>query len=150
LFKHCILRASKLNIMKKQNRRDFILTGAFLSTSLTTSAISPGSRKKKGDQFIHHVLFWLKNPESKADLNKLIDGSRQLENIETVRQIHIGVPAAVAPRPVVDSTYSLSLLVYFKDLAGQDAYQVHPIHQEFLKNHSQLWERIRVYDSMGV
>ena len=96
------------------------------------------------------MLFWLKNPASKDDLNKLIDGARQLKKIETVRQIHIGVPAAVAPRPVVDSSYSLSLLVYFNDLAGQDTYQVHPIHQEFIKSHSQLWERILVYDSMGV
>jgi len=136
--------------MKTQNRRDFILTTALLGTSLTAAAFAPANNKKNKLQVIHHVFFWLKNPASKDDLDKLLEGTRQLKKIETVRQIHIGVPAAVAPRPVVDGSYSLSLLLFFDDLAGQNTYQVHPIHQEFIKSHSPLWEKFIVYDAAGV
>ena len=73
--------------MKTQNRRDFILTTALLGTSLTAAAFAPASNKKNKLQVIHHVFFWLKNPASKDDLDKLIEGARQLKKIETVVEI---------------------------------------------------------------
>ena len=38
----------------------------------------------------------------------------------------------------------------FDDLEGQKTYQDHPIHQKFIEDCSQLWERVVVYDSMDV
>ena len=98
----------------------------------------------------HHVFFWLKNPSSKEDLNKLIEGLRTLEKIETVKSIHIGVPASTEKRDVVDNSYHASELLFFDDVAGQDAYQVHPIHKKFVENYSPLWEKVIVYDSISV
>lgn len=98
----------------------------------------------------HHVFFWLKNPDSKEDLQQLLDGIRTLEKIETVRAIHIGVPASTEKRDVVDNSYSASELLFFDDVEGQNTYQVHPIHQEFVKRFSHLWERVVVYDSIEV
>jgi len=37
-------------------------------------------------------------------------------------------------------------MVKFDDLANHDAYQVDPIHKEFLKKCSHLWTRVQVYD----
>lgn len=136
--------------MKTQNRRDFIVTTALLGSSVTASALGLPNDKQKKQQVIHHVFFWLKNPLSKEDLNKLLEGARRLEKIETVRRIHIGIPAAVAARPVLDSSYSTSLLLFFDDLAGQNTYQDHPIHQKFIQDCSPLWQRILVYDAAGV
>lgn len=136
--------------MKIQNRRNFIVTTALLSTSLSASALAPPNDKQKKQQVIHHVFFWLKNPSSKEDLNKLIEGARRLEKIETVRKIHIGIPAAVAARPVLDSSYSTSLLLFFDDLIGQNTYQDHPIHKKFIQDCSPLWQKILVYDAAGV
>lgn len=99
---------------------------------------------------IHHVYFWLKNPNSKEDLAKLLDGLRTLSKIETVRQIHIGVPASTEKRPVVDSSYSASELLFFDDLYGQKTYQDHPIHKKFVENCSHLWEKVIVYDTLEV
>jgi hypothetical protein len=42
---------------------------------------------------VHHVFFWLKNRQSKEDLAALLAGLRTLAAIETVKAIHIGVPA---------------------------------------------------------
>ncbi len=99
---------------------------------------------------IHHVFFWLKNPSSKEDLEELLAGLQTLKNITTVRNIYIGVPAATEDRTVVDSTYSASELLFFNDLAGQEAYQVDPIHQKFIADCSQLWEKVVVYDTVDV
>ncbi len=135
--------------MKKQNRRNFIVTTTLLSTGLAASALAtPFQENKK--QVLHHVFFWLKNPASKEDLNKLIEGLRTLNKIETVRKIHIGTPALTEPRPVIDNSYSVSALSVFDDVAGQKTYQDHPIHKKFVENCSMLWQKFLVYDSMDV
>ena len=101
-------------------------------------------------QLVHHVYFWLKNRDSKEDLKRLLDGLKTLQKIESIRKIHIGVPALTESRPVIDSSYSASELIFFDDLAGQDIYQVHPIHKKFVDQCSHLWEKVIVYDSMDI
>ncbi|WP_431210853.1 hypothetical protein ACQ86N_33590 [Puia sp. P3] len=34
---------------------------------------------------VHHVFFWLKNPASKEDRDRLIEGVKTLKNIPTVK-----------------------------------------------------------------
>jgi hypothetical protein len=101
-------------------------------------------------QLVHHVYFWLKKRDSEEDLNLLLEGLRSLQKIESVRKIHIGVPASTESRSVVDSSYSASELIFFDDIAGQDIYQVHPIHKKFVDQCSHLWEKVIVYDSMDI
>lgn len=98
----------------------------------------------------HHVFFWLKNPDSKEDLEKLLAGIRTLAKIETVRAMHVGVPASTEKRDVVETSYSASELLMFDDVEGQNAYQVHPIHQKFVQDCSSLWSKVVVYDSVAV
>ena len=135
--------------MKKQNRRSFLATIPILSAGLAASAKSP-KQEKNQKPIVHHVFFWLKNRGSNEDLKKLLEGLQTLKKIETVRQIHIGVPASTELRPVVDASYSASELLFFDDVAGQNIYQDHPIHQKFIKNCSHLWEKVIVYDSIAV
>jgi hypothetical protein len=106
------------------------------------------SKDKK--QLVHHVFFWLKNPDSKEDLAKLLAGLQTLRKIETIRKINIGVPASTEKRDVVDTSYHASELMFFDDLAGQKTYQDHPIHQKFISDCSHLWEKVIVYDSIDV
>jgi len=101
-------------------------------------------------KLVHHVFFWLKNPDSKEDLAKLIAGVRTLAQIETVRGIHVGVPASTEKRPVVESSYSASELLFFDDVEGQNVYQTHPLHQKFVADCSHLWNRVTVFDSIDV
>lgn len=101
-------------------------------------------------KLVHHVFFWLKNPDSKEDLAKLLAGIATLEAIDTVRGLHIGVPASTEKRAVVESSYSASELLFFDDVEGQNTYQVHPIHQKFIADCSHLWTRVTVFDSVAV
>jgi len=102
------------------------------------------------NMLVHHVFFWLKNPDSVTDRDKLIEGLRTLSKIETVRDIHIGVLASTEERAVVDTSWQVSELILFSDLAGQDTYQTHPVHVDFVNNYSHLWAKVVVYDAMGV
>src|SRR5687768_15939919 len=135
--------------MEKQTRRTFVAGAVALGASTAASALPTMTQKNK-KQLAHHVFFWLKNPDSKEDLKKLLDGIRTLEKIETVRKLHIGVPASTEKRDVVDNSYSASELMFFDDLAGQKVYQDHPIHQKFIQDCGHLWEKVIVYDSMDV
>ena len=99
---------------------------------------------------LHHVFFWLKNPQSEADKQQLISGLKTLAAIPTIRQIHVGVLASTEKREVVDTSWDVSELMFFDNEADQKTYQDHPIHQAFIKNNSHLWEKVLVYDSLDV
>lgn len=130
----------------KSNRRKFL---AGLSLLPLLPALPSLGMKKEKPVLVHHVFFWLKNPGSKEDLAKLIAGVKSLEKIETIQYIHVGVPASTEQRDVVDNSYSVSELMFFKDLAGQKTYQDHPIHQKFIADCSGLWEKVIVYDTIN-
>jgi len=135
--------------MKKQSRRTFVASAVALGASSVATGMSNMETKDK-KQIVHHVFFWLKNPDSKEDLNKLLEGLKTLRKIETIRLIKIGVPASTEKRPVVDSSYHASELMFFDDLSGQKTYQDHQIHQKFIADCEQLWEKVVVFDSMDV
>lgn len=135
----------------KQTRRKFIASASLLVVATTASAkIFVEMQPNKKKQISHHVFVWLKNPDSKEDLRKLIEGVQTLSKIETIREFHIGVPASTEKRPVVDASFSVSELLFFDDVEGQNIYQEHPVHQKFVENYSHLWEKVIVYDSKGI
>lgn len=135
--------------MEKQTRRTFVATAAAMGASAAASAM-PTMEQKNKKQLVHHVFFWLKNPNSKEDQQKLIEGLRTLSKIESIKKLHIGIPAATEKRAVVDNSYQVSELMFFDDLEGQNAYQVHPLHKKFAEEYSHLWEKVLVYDSIDV
>jgi hypothetical protein len=134
----------------EQNRRAFIATAAMLTAGAASGMSITTMDKKEKKRLAHHVFFWLKNPGSKEDLEKLIAGLRTLAKIDTIKEIHIGVPASTEVRPVVDNSYAASELMFFDDLEGQKTYQDHPIHQKFIADCSGLWDKVIVYDSIDV
>ena len=138
-----------LPTMNSTDRRTFLATAATLGAAAAASAASMNTPHTP-PKLVHHVFFWLKNPDSKEDLAKLLAGIRGLAAIETVRGIHVGVPASTEKREVVDNSFSASEILYFDDVAGQDAYQVHPLHKKFVEECSHLWSKVIVYDAVAV
>ena len=135
--------------MKKSTRRKFIATATGLAVVATASAQS-SNKKPKPKQLAHHALFWLKNPASTEDRDKLVEGVKTLGKIETVKEIHVGVLAKTEKRDVVDTSWQVSELIFFDDLEGQANYQTHPIHLAFVANYSHLWDKVLVYDAQEV
>ncbi|HEY1010365.1 MAG TPA: Dabb family protein [Daejeonella sp.] len=134
--------------MKTPSRRKFIASAAGLAAVTT---LSPATAMVAEEKVIaHQVYFWLKNPASSEDRAQLIRGLKTLQKIESVRKLLIGVVAATDKRPVVDDSWGVSALALFSDIAGEAAYQVHPIHLAFVKDYSHLWSKVVVYDSSEV
>jgi hypothetical protein len=136
--------------MDTQSRREFISsTGKATIMSglgLGTAAVDEGAAQLK-NRFIHHVFFWLKNPESQEDKQKLIAGLQKLTKAKTIETAHIGVPANTN-REVIERSYQVSWLLVFKNDADQEVYQTDPIHLKFIEECSMLWEKVVVYDSV--
>lgn len=128
--------------MKNLTRRKFVATAALLPLGLTAS---PMQEKKV---VVHHVFFWLKNAGSTADRDKLVAGVKGLSKIPVIKMIHVGIPASTEKRDVVDNSYGVSELMFFDNVEDQKTYQDHPIHQQFIKDHSSLWDKVIVYDTI--
>jgi hypothetical protein len=99
--------------------------------------------------FVHHVYFWLNNPDSKEDLQKLISGLQALSKVPQISAFHIGIPAPTN-REVIDTSYAVSWLNIFQSEEDEKIYQSHPMHLKFIEECSSLWRKVVVYDSIHV
>ncbi|MBC9930254.1 Dabb family protein [Chitinophaga qingshengii] len=135
--------------MKTSSRRKFLGTTATLCAGSAAAAMPLVAGKPKYP-VSHHVFFWLKNPGSTADRDKLVEGVKTLSRIPAIGELHVGVVAGTEKRDVVDTSWAVSELIFFRDVAAQATYQTHPIHLDFIKNYGHLWERVVVYDALEV
>jgi Stress responsive A/B Barrel Domain len=135
--------------MQKTNRRKFMAISAVIAAGAPVAAMASKNLDNKYP-IVHHAIFWLKNPGSVEDRDKLVSGVKTLGKIETVRELRVGIVANTEKRDVVDKSWGVSELMFFSDLAGQAAYQTSPIHLDFIKNYSQLWSKVVVYDAIDV
>lgn len=95
----------------------------------------------------HHVLFWLNDNTTETQKSAFRKGLESLQKIETIVNFYVATPAPI-DRPVIDDTYTFSLLVFFEDVAGHDVYETHPLHLAFLEDFSSLFAKVVVYDSL--
>ncbi len=95
--------------------------------------------------FIHSVYIWFKDDVTEEQRAQMYADTEKLRDIEVVRALYTGVPAAT-DRPIVERSYDYAIIVHFEDLAGHDTYQKHPTHLKLLADHSSLWERVMITD----
>lgn len=97
--------------------------------------------------FCHHVFFWLRDPDNVAEREQFEKAASELMTIPEIRVAHLGSPAPIAKRPVVDDSYTYSLVLFFEDVKAHDAYQEHPAHRKFIADNKHLWTKVQIYDS---
>jgi hypothetical protein len=129
------------------NRRDVVKGVALGAASVTTGS---ASATPAGGRIVHHVFFWLKNSGSAADRDALIAGVRGLGKVDVVRTLEVGVPASTEARDVVDSSFHVSEMLVFDNVADQKTYQDHPVHKDFIAKCGHLWAKVIVYDMVTV
>lgn len=140
--------------MSKQTRRQFLSaagkTAAVTGIATMTGGAAMAARAPGQKVFVHHVYFWLHNPDSQEDKAKLIAGLRKLAiGAKTIQQHHIGTPSSTN-RDVIDSSYQVSWLLFFKNKAEQDIYQTDPAHLKFIEECSSVWKKVIVYDAEDI
>jgi hypothetical protein len=133
-----------------KTRRAFLTSAAILGAGAVVNAKTFTTKKNMKQPLIHHAFFWLKNPGSTEDRDKLAEGVKTLAGIKKIKQLYVGKVAATEKRDVVDQSWAVSEIMFFDNLEDQASYQSDPIHQAFVKNYSHLWEKVVVYDAMTV
>ncbi len=129
------------------SRRELAAMIALGSAGIAVSSAKAGTPPApEQPRLVHHVFFWLKQPGSQADREKLIAGLRTLRDVPVIRRLEIGIPAGTENRDVVDASYDVSELMFFDSVEDQKAYQDHPIHKAFVKACEPLWAKVVVYD----
>lgn len=98
--------------------------------------------------FVHAVYFWLRPDLTPSQRAQFAAGVRSLAAIESIQQGYIGV-AAPTDRPVIERSYSQSLVLVFADQAAHDAYQEHPVHERFRAECAEFWTTVRIFDSVS-
>lgn len=102
------------------------------------------------DNFVHTVLFWLKNPDTIEDRIAFETSVKKfIKNSLYVQASHVGIPAGTN-RPVVDSSYTYALTVTFNSTEDHDKYQVEPAHKLFIEESKALWEKVLIYDAIDI
>jgi len=123
-------------------------TGINSQTSLNKADNSNTKELKNNTMFVHHVFFWLKEPNNPEAVNRFEKALAELVTIESIDHYYLGKPADTR-RDIIDSSYQYSLLVVFKDKKAHDIYQEHPIHNAFRKINKELTAKVLIYDSVG-
>lgn len=116
--------------------------------SLFASCQNDQTSKSCEQPFVHHVFFWLNNPDDPNDRAEFEKGVEELLEVPQIKSYHFGEPAATTHRDVVDGSYTYSYMVFFEDKESQDIYQEHPIHQKFIDEYQHLWKKVQVYDAV--
>lgn len=134
-----------------QSRREFLSNSgkAALAGGSGIFAINNTNAMTASNMFIHHVFFWLKNPSSKEDFQKLVEGLEKLTKVKTIKMFHIGKPADTN-REVIDTSYAVSWMLVFDSKADEESYQKDPIHLKFVEECQHLWQKVIVYDAVDI
>ena len=134
--------------MPDTTRREFLsgTSKMAIGSGLLTFGLNNNTMADK-NMFVHHVYFYLKNPDSREDLAALLKGLEGMKKIKNYKLVHIGKPADT-DRPVIERSYAVSWLCIFENKAEQDKYQVDPIHLDFIEKCKHLWSKVVVYDSV--
>lgn len=137
-------------MVKAMKRRDFITTSGAMTIAAGTLAMPAGLAAKSesmSNKFVHHVFFWLKEPDNAQHHERFQKALQELATIDSIQFYQLGKPAETR-REVIDSSYQYSLLTIFADKAAHDQYQVHTVHDDFRIVAGDLCSKVVVYDSV--
>jgi hypothetical protein len=116
----------------------------------TFTGLQANAQPKAKKMFVHHVFFWLKNPDNKEEAAKLLKGLQSLTAIKSIKIIHIGTPAnGKYDKEIADHSYTYSLLLGFDDAAGEEKYINDAIHKKFVEENKANFGKVIVYDAVN-
>ncbi|MFM1912456.1 MAG: hypothetical protein RIR51_294 [Bacteroidota bacterium] len=105
-------------------------------------------KKKESMNFIHHVLFWAKNPDKKEEVDQLRNAIIELGKLPMIQMVHVGSPVITDfDKPVTEGTYSISVVMVFEDDKKENEYLYSPEHKKFIEDNMHLWGKVMVIDS---
>jgi len=131
--------------------KQLLKLGLFLLIIMSFSKMQAQEKNTEfNHNFSHVVHFWLKNPDSDQDRKAFLSSLKNfMSKSEYAQTKFIGKPAGT-PREVVDGSFTYSLILSFPSKEIQAKYQEEPAHVKFVEESQHLWEKVIVYDSVGL
>jgi len=124
-------------------RRTFIKKVG-LATATTAISLPINLSAMSAQKMIHQVYFYLHNDSDVKEF--MSNATPMLGRCKDVAKFIQGVPADTAKRDVVDHSFHVACTLFFDSLEAQAAYQVDPLHLEFIEKYSHMWKSVKVYD----
>ncbi len=95
-----------------------------------------------------HSCFFSLHDNSPAAIKKLVDACKKyLPDHAGVLRFSVGTLNPDLDRPVNDRDFDVALHMLFDSKANHDAYQVAPLHQQFIHENKPNWHLVRVFDA---
>jgi hypothetical protein len=127
------------------NRRDFLQKSGLLAAGAALTSAATRTKMK----FIHHVLFWAKNPGNQAEVSQLKNAIIELGKLPMIENVHVGSPVVTDfDKSVTDGSYSISVVMVFESAEKENEYLHHPLHLKFINENKHLWGKVVVTDSV--
>jgi len=117
---------------------------ALVTVSLSGACSSIPQAKRHQANINHVVLVTLNDQAETSEL--LHDCDQWLLSIPDVRSYWAGTPLDIGRGDSVDGDYSVGLCVGFDDIAGYQAYLVHPDHVKLVEKWKPRWSAVRIFD----
>src|SRR5260370_31155625 len=95
----------------------------------------------------HNVYFALTDNSQAAQARLITDCKKYLSKHAGMVFFAVGSLAKDLCRPVNDRDFDVGLHIAFQTQANHDAYQVHPLHEQFVADNKSNWKKVRVFDS---
>lgn len=116
---------------------------------IAAGAALPTSAARPNMKFIHHVLFWAKNPGNAAEVAQLKNAILALGKLPMIQNVHVGSPVVTDfDKSVTDGSYSISVVMIFESAEKENEYLHHPMHLKFIDENKHLWGKVVVTDSV--
>ena len=121
-----------------------IAAGMAANSYMSVSGHEISNKVQMKNIFVHHVFFWLKEPNNPEARTQFELGLKTLTTIPEIQSSHTGIPVE-STREVVDDSFTYSYMTFFRSNEDQTIYQTHPTHLQFIEDCQHLWHKVIVY-----
>lgn len=124
-----------------------IVLGLALGIWLQSGGTTADAGGKKGKHLAHMVYFKLKDASPAAREKLVAACHKHLSGHEGTVYYSAGTVVDELNREVNDRDWDVGLHLVFDGLEAHNKYQVHPRHEDFIRENKDNWSKVRVFDS---
>ena len=103
--------------------------------------------------FVHHVLFWLKDPGNKEHYNGVYKSLIEFKKVKGVRYLHVGASSISDMEfeaKATDASFTFSYLTFFDSKKDKENYLKDPMHVKFFNEFKDAVSNVIIYDSLSI
>jgi len=132
------------------NRRLFLKQ---LSFAMASCSMAKTFQIPVDAPFVHHVLFWLKDPGNKEHYNGVYKSLIEFKKVKGVRYLHVGASSISDMEfeaKATDASFTFSYLAFIDSKKDKEAYLKDPMHVKFVNDFREAISNVVIYDSLSI